>query len=288
MVDPGMSEVEGITCVVTGATSGIGRVTALELARMGARVVLVSRTRERGRQTLMEICRDTGRTQVDLLVADLSSREDVRRLAGELTVRYPQIDVLVNNAGAIFTRRQESVDGVEMTLALNHLGYFHLTTLLLDTLRRSAPCRVINVASEAHRGARLDLDDLQLARRYSGWRAYANSKLCNLLFTYELARRVEGTGIAVHAVHPGTIASGFGRNTPGFFRSLVRLGSPFMGTPEKGARTVIHLATAPDVADAPAAYWISDRIRRSSAASRHPETAARLWALSEELVAAGS
>lgn len=283
-----MSEVEGITCVVTGATSGIGRVTALELARMGARVVLVSRTRERGRQTLMEICRDTGRTQVDLLVADLSSREDVRRLAGELTVRYPQIDVLVNNAGAIFTRRQESADGVEMTLALNHLGYFHLTTLLLDTLRRSAPCRIINVASEAHRGARLDLDDLQLARRYSGWRAYANSKLCNLLFTYELARRVEGTGIAVHAVHPGTIASGFGRNTPGFFRSLVRLGSPFMGSPEKGARTVIHLATAPDVADAPAAYWISDRIRRSSAASRNPETAARLWALSEELVAAGS
>ncbi len=278
-----MNEVEGMTCVVTGATSGIGRVVARALARMGARVVLVGRSRERGRHTLMEIMRDTGNTQVDLLTCDLSSQADVRRLATELATRYPQIDVLVNNAGAIFRRREESVDGLEMTFALNHLGYFLLTNLLLDTLRASSPSRVVNVASSAHRRASLDLDDLQSVRRYRPWRAYANSKLCNLLFTYELARRLDGSGVTVNAVHPGSVATRFGSNNTGPMRRMMAWGRPFLRTPEQGARTVVHLAVAPEAADATGGYWVDDRARRSSRVSMDETLAAKLWDLSAEI-----
>ena len=282
-----MNEVEGMTCVVTGATSGIGRVVARALARMGARVVLVGRSRERGRHTLMEIMRDTGNTQVDLLTGDLASQSDVRRLASEIATRYPQVDVLVNNAGAIFRRREESVDGIEMTFALNHLGYFLLTNLLLDTLRASAPSRIVNVASSAHWRARLDLDDAQSARRYRAWRAYANSKLCNLLFTYELARRLDGSGVTVNAVHPGTVATRFGTNNAGFMRRMMAWGRPFLRTPEQGAQTVVHLAVAPELADATGGYWMDDRLRRSSRMSTDEQLAARLWDLSAEMTGLG-
>jgi NAD(P)-dependent dehydrogenase (short-subunit alcohol dehydrogenase family) len=287
MVSFDMNEIEGMTCVVTGATSGIGRVAAGEFARCGARVVIVGRSRERGRHTLMEIMRDTGNTQVDLILADLSTQADVRRVAADITARYPQIDVLVNNAGAIFRRREESVDGIEMTLALNHLGYFLLTNLLLDTLRSSAPCRIVNVASGAHRRARLDLDDLQSRRRYRAWRAYANSKLCNLLFTYELARRLEGTGITVNALHPGTVATRFGSNNAGPMRRMMAFGRPFLRTPERGAETILYLALAPEVAASSGGYFLDERPRRSSRASHDADMAARLWDLSAELTGIG-
>jgi NAD(P)-dependent dehydrogenase (short-subunit alcohol dehydrogenase family) len=287
MVSFDMNEVEGMTCVVTGATSGIGRVAAAEFARCGARVVIVGRSRERGRHTLMEIMRDTGNTQVDLILADLSSQADVRRVAADVGARYPQIDVLVNNAGAIFRRREESVDGIEMTLALNHLGYFLLTNLLLDTLRSSAPCRIVNVASGAHRRARLDLDDLQSRRRYRAWRAYSNSKLCNLLFTYELARRLEGTGITVNALHPGTVATRFGSNNPGPMRRMMVFGRPFLRTPERGAETIVHLALAPELASSTGGYFVDERTHRSSRASHDAAVAARLWDLSAELTGIG-
>lgn len=288
MVEVGMNEVEGMTCVVTGATSGIGRFVARALARMGARVVIVGRSRDRGRRTLMEIMRDTGNTQVDLMTADLSSQDDVRSLASDIRDRYPQIDVLVNNAGAIFRKREESVDGIEMTFALNHLGYFLLTNLLLETMKQSAPSRIVNVASSAHRRARLDLDDVHTAHRYRAWRAYANSKLCNLLFTYELSRRLDGSGVTVNAVHPGTVATRFGTNNAGPMRRMMAWGRPFLRTPEQGARTVVHVAVTPELAESTGGYWVDDHPIGSSRTSMDDALAARLWELSAKLTGTGS
>jgi NAD(P)-dependent dehydrogenase (short-subunit alcohol dehydrogenase family) len=275
----------GKVCLVTGATSGIGLVTAEALARQGAITILGARNAGRGAAAVERIRQATGNPQVEMLLADLSAQADIRRLAREFQSRYPSLDVLVNNAGALFSRRALSADGIEMTWALNHLAYVLLTALLLETLRASAPARIVNVSSDAHRRARLDFDNLQGQRRYGGWQAYARSKLANVLFTYELARRLDGTGVTVNAVHPGFVATNFGRQnrrpTALLFRALQQVAAL---SPEQGAETVIYLATSPEVEGVTGQYFVKRRAVRSSAASYDVQAAQRLWQVSAELV----
>ncbi|MBO6574859.1 MAG: SDR family oxidoreductase [Rhodothermales bacterium] len=280
-----MNQIEGSTCVITGANSGIGKAAATEIARMGARVVMICRNRERGKQALLEVMKDSGSSSVDLILTDLSELQAVKDLAARLADEYPQIDVLVNNAGLFRNRREVTAQGHEMTFAVNHLAYFTITLSLLDTLRKSAPCRVINVASNAHRRMKLNFEDLQSEKRYNGWKAYGTSKLANILFTYELARRLEGTGVSANALHPGVVATSFGRAGNGLLSAIWKAASPFMLTPAQGARTVVHLATSPDVEGISGRYFANEKPVPSSTASMDTEAAARLW--SESLSLAG-
>jgi NAD(P)-dependent dehydrogenase (short-subunit alcohol dehydrogenase family) len=269
-------DVGGRTCVVTGATAGIGLATARELARRGARVVIVGRDPAKCAAVAGEI------SGADTAVADLSSQREVRRLAAELRQRYERIDVLVNNAGAMFSQRRESVDGIEMTFALNHLAYFLLTTTLLDRIRG----RIINVSSHAHERERLDFADLQGRHRYSGPAAYGRSKLANVYFTYELARRLDPMQATVNVLHPGVVASDFGKGNRGMYaRGLRAALSRFGISNEEGAETSVYLATSPDVTDTTGKYFDRSRERRSSPISYDVEAARRLWDESERLVA---
>lgn len=272
------------TCVVTGATSGIGEVSAGALARAGARVLLVGRNPGRCEASVDRIRKATGNDHVEALVADLSSLGEVRGLASEILARAPRIDVLLNNAGGLFESRRESVDGLEMTWALNHLGYFLLTSLLLERLIASAPARVVIVASEGHRmTSGIDFNDPNSSKRYGMFRAYAQSKLANLLFSAELARRLEGRGVSANALHPGFVATSI-FNQKGVFGSLLGLASRATGvSAETGARTSIYLATSPEVEGASGGYYARCRQITPSKAARDPEAAARLWRLSEEM-----
>jgi NAD(P)-dependent dehydrogenase (short-subunit alcohol dehydrogenase family) len=272
-----MRNVADKLCLVTGATSGIGRVTAESLARQGAKVVLVGRHRERTQAAVREIQSSTGNSTVEFLCADLSDQSQIHRLAEEITGRYPRLDILVNNAGAIFGKRLLSADGIEMTLALNHLAYFLLTLLLQPLLRAASRARIINVASEAHRGVTLRLQTFQKQRRYSGWQAYKQSKLCNLLFTYALARRLEGSGITVNALHPGFVATPIG-TSHGLLPSWVWRALTLTAlSPEEGARTSIYLASAPEVEHLTGNYFVHCQPRRSSEASYDHAAAEQLW-----------
>lgn len=276
--------IKGKTCLVTGGTSGIGEITARELARMGARVLVVGRSAERCAATIGRIRDQTGSDAVESTVADLSSQAEVRRLAEEVRGRCDRLDVLVNNAGAMFLERRESVDGIEMTLALNHLSYFLLTNALLDLLRASAPARIVNVASDAHKGASIDFDDIQGRRRYSGWRAYQRSKLANILFTDELARRLAGTGVTANALHPGFVRTRFFQDFTGWVGFLMKVGASLAAiTPEEGARTSIHLASSPEVEGVTGQYFVKSRPARPSPQARDRAAAERLWRVSEEL-----
>jgi NAD(P)-dependent dehydrogenase (short-subunit alcohol dehydrogenase family) len=275
--------VDGQVIVVTGASSGIGRVSARELAARGAEVVLVCRDAQRGEDARQEVAAAAAGRAPVLLIADLSSQRSIRALATELSARYPHIDVLLNNAGAIYTRRQVTVDGIEETLATNHLAPFLLTHLVRDRLEAAPAGRVVTVASRIHARGAIDFDDLQGQRRYSPMGAYAQAKLGNVLFTYELARRLAGTRVTANCLHPGVIASGFGRNTPGLFKLGVRIASLFMKSPETGAATSIHVASSPDVAGITGTYFADSRPARSSRASRDADVAARLWSVSAEL-----
>jgi NAD(P)-dependent dehydrogenase (short-subunit alcohol dehydrogenase family) len=259
---------------------GIGKETALGLARRGAHVAIVGRDADRTRAAAEWIGREAGTKEVAFLLADLSSLTEVRGLAREFKARYPRLDVLVNNAGAIFTRRETSVDGFERTWALNHLSYFLLTQELLDLLKASAPARIVNVASTMHTGGVIDFDDLQGEKRYGGIRAYSQSKLANVLFTYALARRLEGSGVTANCLHPGGVATGFGQNRPGALKLLLRLARPFLITPEQGAATSIHLASSPQLEGASGQYFAKCKPARSSAASHDETLQERLWALS--------
>jgi retinol dehydrogenase-12 len=270
-------------CLVTGATSGIGRVTAQALAQQGATVVIAARHPERGAATVRQITQETGNSQVELLIADLSVQAQVRQLAEEFQHRFARLDVLVNNAGALFTKRLPSAEGLEMTFALNHLNYFLLTNLLLDTLKASAPARIVNVSSDAHRRTRIDFADLQGEHRYNGWRAYCQSKLANLLFTYELARQLETTGVTANAMHPGFVATGFGRNNRGLFALFIRLAQLTALSPEQGAETLIYLAASPEVDGVTGTYVVKKRAVKSSRESYDQAAAQRLWQLSAEL-----
>jgi len=274
---------EGKTVLVTGASSGIGRATAIGLAAEGAHLLLVGRTPERCEETLAEIRRRTGRDDAVMLRADLSSLKEVRRLAEEILARADRLHVLLNNAGVTLLRRETTVDGFEATFATNHLAYFLLTGLLLPRLRESAPARIVNVASHVHRFGRLDLDDLQNERRYGAMRVYGQSKAANILFTQELARRIAGSRVTANALHPGGIRSNLGRSRGPFAEALRRVVGLFLKSPEEGARTSLYLACAPEVEGVSGRYFAKCRERMPAAHARDPELARRLWERSEEL-----
>jgi NAD(P)-dependent dehydrogenase (short-subunit alcohol dehydrogenase family) len=274
----------GKICLVTGATAGIGKVTARELARQGATVIVVGRNREKSEATVSEIKQQTGNPNVEFMLADLSVQKAVHQLAEQFKRQYQRLHVLVNNAGAIFLRRQESADGIEMSFALNHLNYFLLTNLLWDTLKASAPARIINVSSRAHqRVAGLNFDDLQNRKGYAGQQVYGQSKLANVLFTYELARRLEGTSVTANTLHPGFVATNFATNN-GW---LARLARPFLDlfalSAEEGARTMIYLATSPEVESVTGKYFVKEKAVPSSPASYDEAAARRLWEISTKM-----
>jgi retinol dehydrogenase 14 len=278
--------VRGKVCIVTGASSGIGKETAVALAQAGATVAIVCRTREKGERALAEIRQRSHHPGLSLFVADLSSQRAVRQVAAELDAALPRVDVLLNNAGLIMGERILTADGLETTFAVNHLAYFLLARLLQPKLAASAPARIVNVASESHRVGTLRFDDLMGAKGYSGWKAYAQSKLANIVFTYELARRLQGTGVTVNCLHPGTIGSNFGNTGPAIIRALMRLGRPFLRSSASGAATSIYLASSGEVEGVSGRYFTGRRARRSSRASYDPAAAARLWEVSEALTTA--
>lgn len=269
----------GRICVVTGATSGIGFETAFGIAQRGATVTIIGRDPGRCRTAVERIVRQTGNPNVDFLLADLSVQADVRRIAREIEGRFSRLDVLVNNVGGLFLNGQVSTDGIEMTLALNHLGYFLLTHLLRPILTASAPARIVNVSSLAHFGARIDFSALQ----FHGWRGYKRSKLANLYFTYELARRLEGTGVTANALSPGLVASKFGMNNHGLFPRVKPLIDCFAVSNEQGARTSIYLACSTEVKGATGKYFTRCKPRSSSRMSYDRRASEQLWQLSASL-----
>lgn len=272
------------TFLVTGASSGIGRETARALARQGATVVLVSRGSGSGAAVAETLRRESGNDKLHFLAADLSSLAEVCRIAAEFNARFGQLDVLVNNAGAFFSSRTTTADGFETTFALNHLSYFLLTHLLLESLLQSPAPRVINVASAAEAFGKVSFDDLMLSKSYNGWRAYSQSKLANLLFSYQLARVLADTPVTVNALHPGTVATGFGNGNSGPVSLLFRLARPFFKTPAQGAQTAIYLAASPVVVGVSGRYFSDRKPATSSGRSHDREAQARLWRLSRELV----
>lgn len=275
----------GKICIVTGANSGIGKVTALELARKGAQVVMICRSRSKGEQAQAEIKAQTGNEHVDLLLADFASLSSVRRVAGEFKARYDRLDMLVNNAGLYVGERLASADGYEMTFAVNHLAPFLLTNLLLDLLKTSAPARVVTVASGAHMAGHIRFDALAADNSgYNGFRAYADSKLANVLFSFELDRRLMGTGVTSNSLHPGTVASNFAQDDGGFFGLMFRLGRLFYLSPEQGAKTSIYLASSPEVEGISGKYFVNCKPSISSSEARNPEVQRRLWEVSEHMV----
>jgi retinol dehydrogenase 12 len=284
MQDP-MRSMQGKVCLITGATSGVGEATALALARLGTTTILIGRDLSKGKAVVERIKTLAPNSQAAFLQADLSSLAQVRALAAQFTSQYDCLHVLVNNAGAMLARRQESVDGIEMTFALNHLGPFLLTNLLLDTLKASTPARIINISSVVHVQARLDLDDLQCRKRYSGMMPYNRSKLANLLFTYDLARRLEGTRVTVNAVGLGLTRSGlYRRQNIGWFLSLMmRLMTLAAPTAEKAADTIVDLVTNPDLAAVTGKYFVNGGVVPSSQDSYDRTIGDQLWQASTEL-----
>ena len=276
----------GRTVLITGGTGGIGHATAVGLARMGANVAITGRDAARSEEAANEIRAATG-VRVDVFLADLSAQAEVRRVADEALERLPRIDVLVNNVGGYWNTRHLTVDGLERTFAVNHLASFLLTALLLPRLQLNSHARVVTVASHAHAQGQIDFEDLQGERGYSGARAYNQSKLANVLFTYELARRLRGSTVTANAVHPGVVSTSFGADDPGMTqRLLVPVLRPFMKSAERGAATSIQVASAPQLQDVTGCYFTNNKPRPSSPRSRDPQVAARLWQASEALIGA--
>jgi NAD(P)-dependent dehydrogenase (short-subunit alcohol dehydrogenase family) len=277
------------TALITGATSGIGRITALELARQGFTTLLAARSQQKAEKTVAHIKREAGHDQVDYLLVDFSSQTQIRRMAAQFLARHDRLHLLINNHGTINLLRQETEDRLEQTFAVNHLGYFLLTNLLLDCIIESgtapAPARIINVSSAAHWSGRMAFDDLQLQQGYSWKKAYSQSKLANILFTLELTERLQGKAATANALHPGWVATNIGANNIPIFG---RLGKALINltavSPEKGAQTTLYLATSPEVAAVSGQYFKDCRPARTSAAAQDKEAARRLWAVSEELV----
>jgi NAD(P)-dependent dehydrogenase (short-subunit alcohol dehydrogenase family) len=279
----GEGKMNGKLCVITGANSGVGKATALGLARMGATIVLACRNEERGETARQDIVEESGNPSVSLALLDLANFDSVRSFANSLPHKFSRLDVLVNNAGIYTSKRIVTANGFESTFQVNHLGHFLLTNLLLEQLKASSPSRIVNVSSEAHWTGHINFSDLQGERRYHGWSAYSQSKLANILFTYELARRLTGTGITVNCVHPGTVRTNFARHNGGVVGLGVRVLAPFMLSPEEGAKTVIMLASAPEVECVTGKYFASESETSSSNESYEPAVAKCLWDVSTEL-----
>ncbi|HLJ34836.1 MAG TPA: SDR family oxidoreductase [Ktedonobacteraceae bacterium] len=279
------SSMQGKVCIVTGANSGIGKATALALAQMGATVVMVCRDRARGEEARGEITTNSGNNAVDLLQADLSSQQSIRQLVENFQHHYTQLHVLINNAGAAFPGRRETVDGLEMTFAVNYLAPFLLTNLLLDMLEVSVPARIVNVSSNSHEAGYIQMDDLQEEKHYRSMRVYGQSKLAVVLFTYELARRLQRTGVTANCLHPGFVATHFGqRDVEPAFRLLVKLIGSFGTSPEKGAKTSIYLASSPEVEGVTGKYFVKSIPRRSAVISYDESLQRQLWEQSAKLV----
>jgi retinol dehydrogenase-14 len=275
----------GKTVLVTGGTGGIGKATAIGLAALGARVGITGRDLGRAEAAAAEIRAATGNSEVDAFGADLSSQAEVRRLAAEVLRTYPRLDVLVNNVGGFWATRHITADGLEQTFAVNHLAAFLLTDLLLDRLKASAPARVVTVSSGAQSMGTIDFEDLQGERKYSGQTAYNQSKLASVMFSYELARRLEGTGVTATVLHPGVVNTGFGAEDPSMiFKLLVPFMRPFMKTPKKGAATSIYLASSPEVEGLTGKYFAKGKPKPSNKLSYDDAAAARLWQVSGGLV----
>jgi len=284
-VTPSMS---GKTVLITGGTGGIGRAAAIGLSSMGARVGITGRDRPRAEQAAAAIARESGNPAIDIFVADMSSQADVRRLAGEVLAAYPRLDVLLNNVGGFWAHRHVTADGLEHTFALNHLAPFLLTSLLLDRLIASAPARIVTVSSGAQSLGKIDFDDLMGERKYSGQQAYNQSKLANVMFTYELARRLEGSGVTATVLHPGVTSTGFGsEDMARGWGPLIALMRPFMKSPERGAETPIYLASSPEAEGVSGRYFANRKAKKSHASSYDTATTGRLWDVSADLVGLG-
>ena len=273
----------GKACMVTGANSGIGRITAEELAGMGATVVMVCRNRSKGERALSEMREKTGGS-LELLLADFASLDSVRRLAEEFRKTHDSLQVLVNNAGRVGVRRSVTADGFETTFQVNYLSHFLLTRLLLDSLKRGAPSRIVNVSSESHYGGSIPLEDLQLTKGYGVMKAYGQSKLAQVLFTYELSRRLTGTGVTANCLHPGSVATNFGFSALGPLSFVGRINKLFLISPAKGAETPVYLASSPEVEGVTGKYFDKKMEKRSSATSYDENLAAKLWEKSSAMV----
>jgi NAD(P)-dependent dehydrogenase (short-subunit alcohol dehydrogenase family) len=279
-------DMRGKVALITGGTNGIGRAAALGLAKLGAEVVIVGRDAAKTARVVGEIARDSRNKMVSGVAVDLSRRAEVARLAAEFKTRHERLDVLINNAGCFFGPRFTTADGYEMTFALNYLAYFKLTGELLELLKRSAPARIINVSSGAQRMGKIDFDDLMGERRYSGQQAYNQSKLADVMFTAELARRLAGTGVTANALHPGIVRTNFGLENPStMMKIIVAVAKPFMLTPEKGADTAVWLATSPEVAGVSGKYFSSRKEAGVNKLVRDQAACERLWKVSEQLTA---
>jgi retinol dehydrogenase 14 len=273
----------GKTVLITGGTSGIGKATAVAHAAMGANVVITGRKKERGEAAVEEIRGQSTDADVELILADLSVQSEVRRLAETFLAHHDRLDVLVNNAGVVLSKRTETPDGIEMTLAINHLAPFLLTNLLLDCLKESAPSRVITVSSEAQRWGNLDFGDMQSRRRYRGFLVYGMTKLANIMFTYELSDRLQGTGITANCLHPGSVGTNFGQNNRGPMALFFRTFKPFMRSPEQGADTLIWLASSLEVEGVSGKYFSDRKEIEAKEIAYDPDARRRLWEISEEL-----
>jgi NAD(P)-dependent dehydrogenase (short-subunit alcohol dehydrogenase family) len=289
MAKPVAADLHGSVIVITGGNSGIGKEAAVAMAGMGATTVIASRNATKGRAAVEEITRRSGSDAVELMALDLGDFASIRAFSAAFHDRFDRLDVLINNAGAILTDRQLTAQGFEATLGVNHLGHFLLTDLLLDRLEASAPSRVVNVASLAHRFAYrgLAFDDLNSDRGYQSMEVYGRSKLANVLFTAELARRLDGTGVTANCLHPGTVATGFGSadDTTGFERLSIMVARPFFISAARGARTIVYLAASPEVAGSSGGYYVRSKLHRASKAGRDQQAAARLWETSAAMVA---
>jgi NAD(P)-dependent dehydrogenase (short-subunit alcohol dehydrogenase family) len=277
----------GKTVIITGGNAGIGKATAIDLAKKGATVLITSRSEDKARNAVEEIKKASGSERVEFIRIDLGSQESVRSTAEEIKTRFPKIDVLINNAGCYLSDLQLSPEGIELQFATNHLGHFLLTNLLMDNLKASGTGRIINLASIAHKSTRkLDLEDLNFKNdEYGGWKSYSRSKFCNILFTKELARRLEGTGLTANAVHPGGVRTEIAEKDANWYTKLGWIAmKPFMITVEQGAATSIHLASSPKVEGITGQYWVRSKQEWSNRPSQDPELAKKLWLKSEELV----
>lgn len=279
---------DGKTCLVTGATNGVGLETAVGLAKLGGTVVMTARNEAKGKGSLADVISRSGSESVDLMMADFASMASIRKFAEEFKKKYDRLEVVVNNAGAVNMSRSVTEDGFETTFGVNHLGYFLLTNLLLDLVKSSAPARIVNVSSRAHSRAAMDFDDLSAEKSYSGFTVYGRSKLANVLFTYELARRLEGTDVTANCLHPGVVRSGFGQNSNNgwlgiLFKTFYTLAVPFSKSNAEGAETSIYLASSPEVEGVTGKYFADSQEVPSSAASQDVEAQGRLWEVSEEM-----